>query len=59
MRNHGILMAYIAGTYMSYYLQPYVFGMLAIVYLVNFAFLPNTPQSLLRDGKIEVSLTDG
>lgn len=54
MRNSGILLAYIVGASLDYSQIPFVFICLPLVFVVNFWFLPSTPQYLMRCGRFEV-----
>lgn len=54
-RNFGILTAYGLGAWLQYNQIPYVFISIPIVYLINFALLPNTPHYLVKKGRIDVS----
>lgn len=54
MRNTGILLAYIVGALLDYSQTPYVFICLPLLFVINFWFLPSTPQYLIRRGHLEV-----
>lgn len=49
--NTGTLLMFVAGTYLSYSLVPKVMIALPIIFALTFAFLPETPQHLLKNGK--------
>lgn len=51
----GILLSYIAGTYISYQYVPYVFIVLPVIFLATFMFFPETPQFLLIKNDFSVS----
>lgn len=55
MRNSGILLAYIVGALLDYSQIPFVFICLPFLFIVNFWFLPSTPQYLIRCGHFEVT----
>lgn len=50
-----MLTSYILSAMFEYYQLPYIYIIIPIVYMFNFFSLPNTPQYLVRKGKIEVS----
>lgn len=54
-RNTGMLTSYIVSSFLDYNQLPFVFIIIPIVYIVNFVLLPNTPQYLVKKGKMEVS----
>lgn len=56
MRNSGILLAYIIGALLDYNQIPFVFICLPLLFIVNFWFLPSTPQYFIRCGHFEVIL---
>lgn len=49
--NFGTLVMFVAGNYLSYSLVPRVMIAFPIAFAVTFAFLPETPEYLLRCGK--------
>lgn len=49
--NMGTLLMFIAGNYLSYSLVPQLMISLPIIFVLTFAFLPETPQHLLKCGK--------
>lgn len=53
-RSAGMLFAFIVNAFVDYDVQPYIFIIIPIVYLIKFIVLPNTPQHLLRKNKFEV-----
>lgn len=53
-RNAGMLTSYVLGALLDYDQLPYVFIIIPIVYMINFIFLPNTPQYLVKRGEFEV-----
>lgn len=57
VNNFGVLVAYVSGTFLDYDKVPYVVIVVPAVFLVGMAFLPETPSVLLRQNKIEVSLS--
>lgn len=52
----GILMAYVCGAFVEYRLVPYCTIGFPVLFLVAMYFTPETPQSLLQKGNIQVSL---
>lgn len=50
-RNSGTLAGYILGACLEYDQIPYVCVFLPVIYLVVFAFLPNTPRYYLYKGE--------
>ncbi|XP_055295168.1 facilitated trehalose transporter Tret1-like [Sitodiplosis mosellana] len=50
-RNIGILMAYIVGAAVNYFIVPCIFIFIPILFVVCFSFLPNTPQYHLLRGE--------
>lgn len=55
-RSAGMLVAFIVTAFVDYDVQPYIFIIIPIVYLIKFIVLPNTPQYLLRKNKFEVGI---
>lgn len=55
--NTGILIGYIFGTFLGYSTVPYVMFVLPTLFVFLFVFMPNTPQHLLRNGKIDEAET--
>lgn len=53
--NVGILLSFIAGTFIDYSLFPYVMIAFPLIFLISFYFLPETPQYLLEHDKAKVS----
>ncbi|XP_055376001.1 facilitated trehalose transporter Tret1-like [Condylostylus longicornis] len=56
--NAGILIAFVTGTYMTYRTNPYMLSVPVLVFVLVFAFIPETPQHLLKvkaDRKAEKS----
>lgn len=53
-RNTGILIAYIVGAVVDYELIPCIFVLFPLLYIICFAFLPNTPQHYLLKNRIQV-----
>lgn len=49
--NIGILLAFIAGTYLSYFVVASIMFFLPIVYIICFSFLPETPQFLIKQNR--------
>lgn len=49
-----MLTSYILSAILEYDQLPYIYIILPIVYMINLASLPNTPQYLVRKGKFEV-----
>lgn len=49
----GILIGYVISTHLDYYLNPCLVIVLPIIYLMFTTLLPDTPQYLLRAGKVE------
>lgn len=49
--NFGTLLMFVAGNYLSYSLTPQLMIALPIIFALTFAFLPETPQHLLKRGK--------
>lgn len=49
--NFGTLLMFVAGTYLSYSIVPRIMIAFPIIFALTFAFLPETPQHLLRVGK--------
>lgn len=54
--NLGILIGYICGKCLDYFTVPKVLIVLPIVFAGTFAFLPNTPQFLLKRKKLYVCI---
>lgn len=54
-RNIGILIAYILGPLLPYKIVPCVYVTVPIVFVIWFAFFPNTPQFHLKQGNFQVS----
>lgn len=55
--NMGFLFGFLAGYYLTYFTIPYIGIILSIIYLVSFAYFPETPSFLLRCKKPEVNYT--
>lgn len=51
--NFGTLVMFIAGNYLSYTLVPKIMILFPIAFAVTFAFLVETPQYLLKCGKVK------
>lgn len=49
--NFGTLLMFVAGNYLSYTLVPQLMIAFPIIFALTFAFLPETPQHLLKRGK--------
>ena len=49
--NIGTLLMFVAGSFMSYSVVPRIMISLPIIFALTFAFLPETPQYLLMNGK--------
>lgn len=49
--NFGTLLMFLAGHYLNYSVVPRVMIAFPIIYALTFAFLPETPQHLLKIGK--------
>lgn len=49
--NIGLLLAFVLGNYLDYYIIPYVYLSLPLLFLVAFAFLPESPPYLLKSRK--------
>ncbi|XP_055375650.1 facilitated trehalose transporter Tret1-like [Condylostylus longicornis] len=57
--NFGLLVAYVLGCYVDYDIFPYILTIFPILFIILFAFLPETPPQLLKVKKIkeaEISL---
>lgn len=54
--NAGVLLGYIAGTYLPYNVIPYAMVSCPLAFIGLFAFVPSTPQHLLAIGDVVVSL---
>lgn len=54
--NVGVLLGYVAGTYLPYAVIPYAMVTWPLAFIVLFAFVPSTPQYLLTVGDVKVSL---
>lgn len=48
----GVLIGFILPTKVDYYLTPCIAVALPIIYVVVFCFFPETPQSLLKSGRL-------
>lgn len=48
-----MLVIYIVGAFVNYYVVPCIFIFLPIIFLFSFIFLPNTPQYYLQKEKNE------
>lgn len=53
--NIGVLVSFIAGSYLSYQTVPYIMIVLPIIFVCAFSFLPQTPQFLLKYDKLQVN----
>lgn len=51
----GIVLGYLAGTFLDYYTMPLVLIVLPVVFFAAFAWLPGTPQYLVKCGAIEMA----
>jgi MFS family permease len=51
--NLGTLLMFIAGSYLSYSLVPKLMLMVPITFILTFLFMHETPQYLIKRGKIE------
>lgn len=51
----GLLVGYIGGSYIPMDINPWIMFTLPVIFLISFAFMPETPQQLLRRGHIEVN----
>lgn len=51
----GIVLGYMAGTYLDYYTLPLVLIALPIVFFAAFVWLPSSPQYLVKCGAIEMA----
>lgn len=51
--NSGILASYIIGACVSYQVYPYIGIVLPIVYPILAVLIPETPQSLIKNNRIE------
>lgn len=51
--NLGTLLMFIAGTYLHYSVVPKLMISLPIIFALTFVFLPETPQHLLKLGKVK------
>ncbi|XP_037033974.1 facilitated trehalose transporter Tret1-like [Bradysia coprophila] len=51
----GILLAYVTGSYMTYKTAPYVMMVFPAALFASFAFLPDTPMSLMSRNKAEAA----
>lgn len=47
---------FVVGAYVDYMMVPCIFIFFPVVYLLFFMTMPNTPQHLLREGKIQVKI---
>lgn len=50
----GILLSFIAGSYLDYGTVPYVFIFLPLIFMIGFLFLPETPHNLLARNNFKV-----
>jgi hypothetical protein len=55
IHNLGILLAFVAGNYLSYKLVGAMMITLPVLFFVSFLFLPETPQYLLKQRKVKVN----
>lgn len=54
LSNHlGILLGFIAGSYLSYKMMPLVSMIVPLLFFVGFYILPETPQYLLSREKVD------
>lgn len=53
--NIGILIAFIAGNYLTYNISPIIHASLPILFFMAFVFFPESPQYLMKIGKEEVN----
>lgn len=49
--NFGTLIMFLAGHYLNYFVVPRIMISFPIIFALTFAFLPETPQHLLKCGK--------
>lgn len=54
-KNIGMLTSYILAAFLTYDQIPFVLIVIPIVYMINFAVLPNTPAFWVKRGEYEVS----
>lgn len=52
--NIGILIAFVAGNYVTYNISPIIHASLPILFFMAFWFFPESPQYLMKIGKEEV-----
>lgn len=51
--NTGVLISFIFGYYLDYFLIPYLLAIAPIIFFCTFIFLPETPVQLIKMGKTE------
>lgn len=54
--NSGLLVAYVFGDYADYYTLPWLLMPPLLAFMIFFALVPDSPQSLLKRGYIDVSV---
>lgn len=55
LRNVGVLIGYIIGSQLNYWQVPLINLTLPVIFLLCNLCFPNTPQELIRRGRLEVS----
>lgn len=52
--NFGLLLSYILGNYLSYFVVPMICMAFPVIFLVGFYFMPDTPTFFANKKKFEV-----
>lgn len=53
--NFGLLLSYILGNYLSYFVIPMICMAFPVIFLIGFYFMPDTPVFLAGNNQFEVS----